>query len=455
MNAVNEKISRWKKSVRYLFEGPLFHREQEKPWTIADFRRAATESIDAKFGEVAARNRAAQLGAAYLEQVAAGRMAVLKMLVQDFGVDAKKASNKIADFQAGEKTDLDIKAAALRDALKPRRQALLTRFTSLKDGVKFLVDMRQELLAFSKDDDSFKVLDRELADLFELWFDPGFLDIQRVTWSSSASLLEKLMMYEANHSIVSWQDLKNRLDGDRRCYTLFHPRLSQEPLAILHVALTKGIATNVQDLLDVETEPTDPELADTAVFYSVTSPLDGLRGISFGEFIIKQAVKELRSELPDLKTFVTLSPIPGFKKWLNNNLKPEDFSDLPFTGATLDNALKTLAAERHQAWAPALEKLLTKKCLEYLITKDKGRPINSVTRFHLRNGAYIHRINFMGDTSKNGMDSAAGMMVNYGYNLKQIEDNLVRLHQGKFSLSSSLVKLAKQSGLDIDHLEGV
>ena len=226
MNAVNKKISRWKKSVRYLFEGPLFNREQDKPWTLGDFRRAATESIDAKFGEVAARNRAAQLGAAYLEQDKDGRKAVLKMLVQEFGVDAKKANNKIADYQSGEKTDLDNKAAALRDALKPRRQALLTRFTSLKDGVKFLVDMRQELLSFSKDDDSFKVLDRELADLFELWFDPGFLDIQRVTWSSSASLLEKLMMYEANHSIVSWQDLKNRLDGDRRCYTLLHPRLS-------------------------------------------------------------------------------------------------------------------------------------------------------------------------------------------------------------------------------------
>jgi len=454
MNAVNKKISRWKKSVRYLFD-PSRTREQQKAWSLDDFRREATNCVEARFGEVDARKRAALFGMAYDSQNKESRKAVLKMLVDEFGVDAARVSKQIEAFQGAEDQTLDTRSAKLREALKPRRQAILTRFTSLNDGVKFLVDMRAELLDLSREDESFKVLDKELAEIFELWFDPGFLDIQRVTWSSSASLLEKLMEYEANHSIISWQDLKNRLDGDRRCYTLFHPRMREEPLAILHVALNEGIATNVQKLLDVESELTNPQSADTAVFYSVTSPQKGLRGISFGEIIIKQAVRELRSELPDLKMFVTLSPVPGFRKWLGSNLAAEDFAGLPFTMDTLDNAIKIASVDKKQDWVPTLEKLLTGKCLEYLTTVENGRPINPVTRFHLRNGAYIHKLNYMGDTSANGLGSAAGMMVNYGYNLKEMENNLIRLHQGRLTLASHLVRQSKQIGLGTSNLEAI
>jgi len=453
---MNQKLSRWTREVRkYLFASPVFNREADRNWALDEFRRQVDTCISAPFGEVDARSRAARIGGAYLARDTAGRLEVLRLLLTDFGVDQAAVDTCLRAFQQAPADARELAAVALREALKPRRLALLTRFTSLKDGVKFLVDMRTELLDVLREEPGLKALEQDLAGLFSLWFDPGFLDIQRVTWSSSASLLEKLMAYEANHSIISWQDLKNRLDGDRRCYTLFHPRMPQEPLAILHVALCRGVATNVQALLDVNSPPTDPELADTAVFYSVTSPQRGLLGISFGEFIIKQAVKDLRSELPDLDTFVTLSPVPGFRKWLEQNLDTGDVAALPFSPAALGEAIDIVASGQQPSWRAELEQLLQRKCLLYLTTLANGRPLNSVTRFHLRNGAYIHRVNFMGDRSANGLASSAGMMVNYGYNLKGMERNLVHLHQGKLPVAGGLLKAAKQSGLDSSHLVAV
>jgi len=454
MVSVNQKLNRWTDSVRnYLFASPVFNRESRKTWGIGDFRREIETCIQAPFGEVDARSRVAGLGAAYLALAPPARLEVLRLLVAEFGIDGTEVDACITAYQGADEGTRDRAAAALREAVKPRRMALLTRFTSLSDGVKFLVDMRSQLLG--SDDPALKTLDADLKELFQLWFDPGFLDIQRITWNSSASLLEKLMDYEANHSIISWRDLKNRLDGDRRCYTLFHPRMPQEPLAILHVALCRGMAANVQELLDVTSPMADPEQVDTAVFYSVTSPQKGLLGISFGEFIIKQAVKELRAELPDLSTFVTLSPVPGFRAWLENHLEEQDFSRLPFAVASLGTALDSIARGERPEWHGEFANLLQRKCLEYLTTLHKGRPINPVTRFHLRNGACIQRINFMGDTSANGIASGAGMMVNYGYNLKHLESNLLRLHQGKLAVSNALLKAARQAGLEVAQLAGV
>ncbi len=261
------------------------------------------------------------------------------------------------------------------------------------------------------------------------------------------------MEYEAIHSIVSWDDLKNRLEQDRRCYTLFHPHMPGEPLTILHVALTRGVATNVQELLRMDTSPAQADQADTAVFYSITSPQRGLRGISFGEYLIKRAVRELQSELPDLKTFVTLSPIPGFRLWLEKHLDESDCADLPVGPESLHQALEQVAAGEKPRWLPALEKLMHRKCLEYLISTDeRGRPLNPVTRFHLRNGAFIHRINFMGDCSENGLKSACGMMVNYGYKLKTLETNLASSYEGKLAVSPRILRQAKSEKLDTAHL---
>ena len=207
--------------------------------------------------------------------------------------------------------------AALRIALEPPRLKLLTQFTSIPDGRKFLVDLRGFLLKARGTDKLLTALDADLRGLLGAWFDIGFLELQRIDWNSPAALLEKLVDYEAVHAIRSWRDLKNRLESDRRCYAFFHPRMPGEPLIFVEVALVKGLAGSVQDLLDEKAPVLDPAKADTAIFYSISNCQAGLTGISFGNFLIKRVVEELSAEFRNLKTFATLSPIPGFRRWLD------------------------------------------------------------------------------------------------------------------------------------------
>ncbi len=457
MSSVNKKLLRWTGNVRdYLFTKPAMQRSDRGQWSLAHFRRQIEQCIEAPLGEMEARKQAAAIGTAWVHSDSQRRREVLVLLANEFGPDRTAIEAGIEAWRRADEagTGIDAAAANLREALKPGRVHLLTRFTSLPDGVKFLVDLREELLTCIGEDPGLRALDDDLRALFLMWFDQGFLDIQRITWHSSASLLEKLMEYESIHSIVSWQDLKNRLDRDRRCYTLFHPRMPNEPLAILHVALTREVVTNVQQLLQVDTPPEEANAANTAVFYSVTSPQQGLKGISFGEYIIKQAVRELQAELPNLETFVTLSPIPGFRLWLEKNLEESDYQNLPVGPESLGPALDKVAKGEKPDWLPALERLMHRKCLEYLTSTDeRGRPLNPVTRFHLRNGAFIQRINFMGDRSDNGLRSACGMMVNYGYNLKTLENNLAHIHEGRLAVSSKLLRQARSDKLETEHLE--
>ena len=214
--------------------------------------------------------------------------------------------------------------AALRRALEPPRLKLLTQFTSIPDGRKFLVDLRGFLLKIRKDDKLLAALDADLRGLLAAWFDIGFLELQRIDWNSPAALLEKLVDYEAVHAIRSWRDLKNRLDSDRRCYAFFHPRMPGEPLIFVEVALVKGLAGSVQGLLDEKAPVQDPREADTAIFYSISNCQRGLAGISFGNFLIKRVVEELSAEFRNLKTFATLSPIPGFRRWLDAKLAADE-----------------------------------------------------------------------------------------------------------------------------------
>ena len=210
--------------------------------------------------------------------------------------------------------------AALRRALEPPRLRLLTQFTTIPDGRKFLVDLRAFLLKVRRDDKLLAALEADLRGLLAAWFDIGFLELQRIDWNSPAALLEKLVGYEAVHEIRSWRDLKNRLDSDRRCYAFFHPRMPGEPLIFVEVALVKGLAGSVQGLLDEKAPLLDPREADTAIFYSISNCQQGLAGISFGNFLIKRVVEELSGEFRNLKTFATLSPIPGFRAWLDEKL---------------------------------------------------------------------------------------------------------------------------------------
>jgi malonyl-CoA decarboxylase len=346
--------------------------------------------------------------------------------------------------------------AASRSTRPPWRRNVLP------EGVKFLADLRSDLLSAMADDPHLRGLERDLRELLESWFDVGFLDLRAITWDSPASLLEKLIAYEAVHEIRSWDDLRNRLDSDRRLYALFHPRMLDEPLAFVEVALVKGIAGNIQTLLDESVPPIDSGEIDTAIFYSITNTQRGLAGISFGDYLIKRVVERFSQELPQLKTFATLSPVPGFRAWLER--APAKLVAQAFTGdgragirtlggsedegAALQAVLARPDWHRDPAVASLLETPLMRLCGSYFLETGKnGMPVDPVARFHLRNGARLERVNWLADTSEKGLEQSAGLMVNYRYAPGDIEKNHeAYMERGQVVMSAEVRSLAKQVG---------
>ena len=422
--------------------------------------RLMTECLAARGGEVSARLHAAELGKAYLERDAEGRRQFLEILARSFAVDDSAVEDAIIAYRAAD--DLKERLVGhhhLRRALLPPRVKLLTQFNGLPEGVKFLVDLRADLLPLIAEDPYLRDLDRDLLDLLTSWFDLGFLDIRQVTWDSPASLLEKLIAYEAVHEISSWEDLRNRLDSDRRLFALFHPRMPEEPLAFVEVALVEGLASNIQTLLDV-THPTgDPALADTAIFYSISNTQKGLRGISFGEFLIKRVTARLMHDFPQIKNFATLSPIPGFRAWLDGrgiDVVPDLFGEeeraavlRAAEGEDLHQALVRLLGRPDWAEDEALVQLLSgplqRLCARYFLERrDGGMPVDPVARFHLQNGARLERINWLGDTSQKGLRQACGMMVNYCYLRDEVEKNHEAfMSEGRLALGNPVLGLLR------------
>ena len=399
------------------------------------------EQIDAcligKGGEVSARARAADLGRAYLALNETGRGRFLKLLATEYDVEQAAVDAALKTLsEALSQEDRRNARRYLRAALVPRRVRLLTQFNGLAEGTKFLVDMRAELIRLAAKDDDLKPLDSDLRELLASWFDIGFLSLQQITWRSPAALLEKLIAYERVHKISSWQDLKNRLDTDRRCYAFFHPAMPDEPLIFVWVALVPGMADNVQHLLDVEAPMQDPDQADAAIFYSISNAQAGLAGVSFGDFLIKRVVDDLTHGLPRLKTFATLSPIPGFRAWLERRIDAIAFTDdeaaslLSLSGETTAGA-GLLALLDREAWhkdgpiVEAVQPILLGLVAHYLYAERRGgkTALDRVAHFHLTNGARLERINWLADTSASGLAQSAGMMVNYLYKLNEIEKN--------------------------------
>ncbi len=408
------------------------------------------ECIEGQGGEVSARVRAARLGEIYLNLNSKGRHRFLEIMATRFGHDLDKIDAAIDAFKSADsKTRLQT-ISALHAALQPPSIQLLTQFNALPQGVKFLVDMRQDLLRYRKESSELMALDQTLEKLLGSWFDIGFLDMQRITWHSPASLLEKLVEYEAVHEIRSWTDLRNRLDSDRRLFAFFHPRMPTEPLIFVEVALVNGIAGSIQNLLDEDAPALDPSLADTAIFYSISNTQAGLRGVSFGNFLIKQVAETLSNEFPNLKNFSTLSPIPGFTEWLkeaaatdngDDLLTPDDRKRFKKSGLTVPDLATGKAwradPDRDEVAKPFLQRV----CALYLLKiKKNGLPVDPVARFHLSNGAQVERINWMGDTSSKGLKQSCGMMVNYLYKLSDIEKNHERFARNGHVTASTAVK---------------
>ena len=427
---------------------------------IPRVREQIEACLAARGGEVSARRRAAALGESYLSLSELGRERFLRLLASDYGIDqdaVRDLAASVVDAEEGEA--LDAAEDALRRALVAPRARLLTQFNALPEGVKFLVDMRADLARIGKGDRALAAVERDLKDLLVSWFDIGFLELRRITWDASAYLLEKLMAYEAVHEIRSWGDLKNRLDSDRRCYAFFHPRMPDEPLIFIEVALVNGIADNIQRLLDENAPADDPAAADTAIFYSISNAQHGLAGVNFGDFLIKRVVDDIARNLPNVRTFATLSPIPGFRHWLDrrleegeNHLTDEECDVL--AGAMGGEPATTdakAALARHDwfddnALSEALRAPLLRACAHYLLNEKRGaRARDPVAHFHLTNGARLERLNWLANTSTTGMRRSYGIMVNYLYALEDIEANHEGYRgSGEIAATGAIRELAEQ-----------
>jgi malonyl-CoA decarboxylase len=315
----------------------------------------------------------------------------------------------------------------LTQSVEPPRQELLRRLNLAPGGTAALVHMREDLLSRLKNNPGLASFDHDFVHLFSSWFNRGFLVLARISWSSPASILEKIIDYEAVHEIQGWDDLRRRLDpNDRRCFAFFHPALNDDPLIFVEVALENDVPSSIHAVLESDGGPDNAGIEPTvAVFYSISNCQEGLRGISFGNFLIKQVVEDLTKELPSLRTFVTLSPVPGFRSWLFRAL---DREELPYLGDVQKMQIEKL---RSGGWAAeeaeqdALQPAVLAAAAHYfLLAKDRsGRPLDPVARFHLGNGARLERINWLGDTSEKAVRQALSLMVNYRYDLRDIERN--------------------------------
>jgi len=356
------------------------------------------------------------------------KLAFFQILARDFGPDPEQLKKAWAAYE--QRADAGGLQMLLR-AVEPPRQELFRRLNLAPGGTSALVALREDLIDLGDNDRALSCVEDDLVHLFYSWFNRGFLVMQRITWSTPADILERIIRYEAVHTIKGWDDLRSRLQPpDRRCYAFFHPSLVDEPLIFVEVALTPGLPGSIQDLLAEERTIVSPEQATTAVFYSISNCQAGLRGVSFGNFLIKQVVQDISRDVPSLKNFVTLSPAPGFARWLKRVAADPNEAGLGEAGlANFDPA--ALAPLQQEDWHldPALRSALRPIILGltafyYVRARTpRGKPIDPVARFHLGNGARLERLNWLGDTSSKGLRDAEGLMVNYLYDLRFIEQN--------------------------------
>ncbi|MBC2604947.1 malonyl-CoA decarboxylase [Pelagicoccus albus] len=404
-----------------------------------DWRSQIEACLSKQGGEVSARKRAADLARSYLSFSPEQRLEFLTILSREYGADGDLVEGAVEALKnAKEEADIETARHDLRLALEPARVKLLREFNTLHSGPRFLVELRSELLSLKKEHPHLAPLEMDLKELLKSWFDVGFLELQSINWNSPASLLEKLSRYEAVHRVRGWSDLKNRLDTDRRCFAFFHPCMKDEPLIFIEVALVKGLSDQIQALLNEKAVVLESDEADTAIFYSISNAQKGLVGISFGNFLIKQVVNLLRRDLPNLKQFATLSPIPGFLKWFQSELASGEFRLLPSELKVLGKLIgdeepipfvaKTLEStrwSRDEKLSEALKPILLRNCAHYLLQVKRRKmqtAANPVAHFHISNGARMEQLNWMGDTSLKGLQESAGIMINYLYRLDRIED---------------------------------
>ncbi|HSW18068.1 MAG TPA: malonyl-CoA decarboxylase [Ramlibacter sp.] len=417
--------------------------------TLADLQGV----VDPSVSEVEGSRRAHALAQWYAQATPAQRRDCWLLMSERFVPDAATVREARQAYERAAGTSDEAHAEiALRRAMASPRARLLQRFAAAPEGMRFLVELRAALLPELKKQPRLAPLDAELEQLFSTWFDVGFLELQRISWDSPASLIEKLIRYEAVHDIRSWSDVKNRLDSDRRCYGFFHPRLPGEPLIFVEVALTSGLSEAIAPLLDEAAALHDPQRATTAIFYSISNTQSGLRGVSFGDSLIKRVVETLQAEFPKLRGFATLSPIPGLRDWVKKHasallgqLDAKRNAELTRVLGEPPDVQRVLHAleQAHalEARSP-LRALLLAWVAQYLGRELRdGKPVDAVARFHLGNGARIEQLNWAGDVSPKGLRQSFGLMVNYQYDLRRLDRHRALLAQGKIPVSKAVEEL--------------
>ncbi|WP_231606126.1 malonyl-CoA decarboxylase domain-containing protein [Pandoraea apista] len=427
--------------------------EKLSPRAESALRRQLTQCLSARLTDSAANEAARDFMARYDAASPGGQLALLAVVADICASDG----NALADAgKDGDGASAKRTASGLAGALGSARVRFLKRFNALPDGLPFLVRWRADMLHRRAAPPGLAALEDDLGSLFSAWFDVGLLELHPITWDSPASLLEKLMRYEAVHEISSWADLRNRLDSDRRCYAFFHPRMPREPLIFVEVAFVPDMAADVHSLLDEKAPLEDLRRIRWAIFYSISNTQPGLRGVSFGNFLLKRVIDELQVDFPKLRNFATLSPIPGFNDWLRQlsaqalaeTLGPKRAKLLAqeaslasgTTGAQMMTWLQTLPERKSMQ---VLQRSLGEALAAHYLAREtvRGQPRDPVARFHLGNGARVERINWQADLSKKGAKQSCGMMVNYLYEPDELDTNLQRLIDGEPALGRAVSRL--------------
>jgi malonyl-CoA decarboxylase len=406
-------------------------------------------------GEASGVALANEILADYGELTTGPRIAFFETLAQTFGHDRARIEAAIAAWRQSPTAE---SAADLHLDSEPRRLELFRRLNLAPGGTAALVRMREQLLDALDHRDDLAIVDNDFVHLFSSWFNRGFLVLRRIDWSTPASILEKIIRYEAVHEIRDWEDLRRRVDPpDRRCYAFFHPALVDEPLIFVEVALTREIPGAIAPILSDKREEIEPARANTAVFYSITNCQRGLNGVTFGHFLIKQVVEEVSRELPRISNFVTLSPAPNFAAWLNR----ERTSEASLALDEDDRETLTVLAKpdwwRDPASAAAVREPLIRAAAWYYLRgrNPRGLPLDSVARFHLGNGARLERLNWLGDTSERALAQSHGLMVNYLYDLDYIEQNHeAYAQQHAIVAASAISRMVRAPARDIVPVSG-
>ena len=377
----------------------------------------AVDSVMSTTGEVSSLVYAEHLLNLIENQDDKGLKKFLLNLLSNYDIDTGKLIEDVKTYN-NDKNDQNLKKINI--SAEPKWIELFRRLNSTSNGTSRLVKLRERIRAL--EDSDLKAFDSGLLKLFKYWFNPSFLVLEKIDWETPANILEKIIEYEAVHEINSWDDLRARLAPlDRQCFAFFHPLIPNDPLIFVEVALCSETPKSIQEIIKIDREETDIEKVNTAIFYSISNCQNGLLGISFGNFLIKKVAKTLKRELPELNQFLTLSPIPGLMKWM------EEYAPITFERCGDGNCS---------------DDELMKKTIKYLTESNRfdGMPNDPVGRFHIGNGASLERVNLKADLSKKGLSQSYGVMANYLYDLDVVEENHELFFENKIVQTSSEIK---------------